>query len=665
MPPEIFASYSREDQAQVFPIVDKLRERGINIWIDQEGIHGAKLWSQEIVNAIDNSKVFILFASTKAFLSKNVTKELALASESDKHILPIFIEDAEIPAAMKYQLAGIQHLVHEQGQTDQTADNILRTLGNLDIQSAEPQPTAAVTPPAATKPASKTPLVAVALVIALLTLIYVLKPSAPTRETPTATQPEAKPLDKNRIVVLPFKNIGAAGENDHIVEGIVVDLNTMLSNIDGLKVIGSVSAKTYRDTEKTPSEIGQELNTGTLIQGSIQKAGAQLKINVQVINTTSGEISWAKNFEGIETDLFSLQSQIVKSVGENLDGIIVDESKLNALKKSGTTNPKAYNLVQRAKILLFDVNSKASTKKAIELYKQAVQLDPDYASAYAGLGKAHYYTSTASIVYPKIAFPKAKAAYEKALELDPGNSMALAGMSDIALFFDRNLKKSKQLLDLAYNPESSRSDVIRSYTVYLESLGRFEEMATATLEGIEYDPKSPMLHQGYAWANYCLENLELADKHSKIALSLSPSFQWALHLRSIILTDTGNFQEAESMLIQGIKDDPNNPVSIMSLGVVYWKWNRKQEAQTLLLDLLHRSHFEYIKGDIISRFYAAIGDKDKAIQWTKVMDERREMSFMILHHHPWMKDLHNSDSYNNIFREAGLFEELFQYRIDK
>jgi hypothetical protein len=167
MPPEIFASYSREDQAQVFPIVDKLRERGLNIWIDQEGIHGAKLWSQEIVNAIDNSKVFILFASAKAFLSKNVTKELALASESDKHILPIFIEEAEIPTAMKYQLAGIQHLVHEQGQTEQTTDNILRTLGNLDIQSVEPQPAPTTTPTAATKPASKTPLVAAALIIAL------------------------------------------------------------------------------------------------------------------------------------------------------------------------------------------------------------------------------------------------------------------------------------------------------------------------------------------------------------------------------------------------------------------------------------------------------------------------------------------------------------------
>ena len=183
MPSEIFASYSREDQTQVFPIVDKLRERGLNIWIDQEGIHGAKLWSQEIVNAIESSKVFILFASAKAFLSKNVTKELALASESDKHILPIFIEDAEIPAAMKYQLAGIQHLVHEQGQTEKTADNILRTLGNLDIQSTEPQPTTVTAAPG-TKPASKTPLIAAALVLALLALIYVFKPSTPTSEKP-------------------------------------------------------------------------------------------------------------------------------------------------------------------------------------------------------------------------------------------------------------------------------------------------------------------------------------------------------------------------------------------------------------------------------------------------------------------------------------------------
>ena len=95
---KIFISYSREDYGQIFPIVEKLREAGLEVWIDQEGIHGAKLWSQEIVSAIEDSVVFILFASEKAFASKNVTKELALASESDKKILPVFIEQAEIPA---------------------------------------------------------------------------------------------------------------------------------------------------------------------------------------------------------------------------------------------------------------------------------------------------------------------------------------------------------------------------------------------------------------------------------------------------------------------------------------------------------------------------------------------------------------------------------------
>ena len=117
-----------------FPLWIGFCSFGLNIWIDQEGIHGAKLWSQEIVNAIDDSKVFILFASVTAFGSKNVTKELALASESDKHILPVFLEDAEIPAAMKYQLAGIQHLVHKPGDPEATVQNILKTLGPLDVE---------------------------------------------------------------------------------------------------------------------------------------------------------------------------------------------------------------------------------------------------------------------------------------------------------------------------------------------------------------------------------------------------------------------------------------------------------------------------------------------------------------------------------------------------
>ena len=663
MPPEIFASYSREDQSQVFPIVNKLRERGLNIWIDQEGIHGAKLWSQEIVNAIESSKVFILFASAKAFVSKNVTKELALASESDKHILPIFIEEAEIPAAMKYQLAGIQHLVHKQGQTVQTVDNILRTIGNLEIQHAETQSTASVTPPAI-KTASKKTLVSLALGVAFLTLILFFTLSTPEMGKLTEPQLEEKQLDKNRIVVLPFKNIGTTGENDHIVEGIVVDLNTMLSNLDGLKVIGSVSAKTYKDTEKSPTEIGQELNTGTLIQGSIQKAGSELKINVQVINTTSGEISWAKNFEGVETDLFSLQSQIVKSVGENLDGVVVDESKLIALKKSGTTNPKAYDLVQRAKSLM-DGNSKVSTIKAIELYEQAIEIDSNYADAHALLGVAHSDSTGVSIAYPKVAYSKAKKAYEKCLELDSKNIIALAGLAELAILLEWDLKKSKFLLEKAEAVNSSDPNIIITYCQYYKTVGDTENMTEMALRGIETDPKAAFFHQMYSNGLYIEGDKENAEKHNLIALSLSPGFQWAIHERSVILLDSNKFKEAEQLLLKGIKDDPGNPVTVMSLGVVYWRMGKKDKAYELLSDLLHRSHHEYIKADIIARFYAVMKKHDKALLWISKMKELKEMAFMVMHQHPWFNEVYELKECQTLYKKAELFEVMFQYRIKK
>ena len=658
MPPEIFASYSREDQAQVFPIVDKLRERGLNIWIDQEGIHGAKLWSQEIVNAIESSKVFILFASAKAFVSKNVTKELALASESDKHILPIFIEEAEIPPAMKYQLAGIQHLVHEQGQTDQTADNILRTLGNLDIQSAEPKPTAATTPPT-TRPASKTPLVVTALVIALLALIYVFKPITTTKVNPVTTQLEAKQLDKNRIVVLPFKNIGTTGENDHIVEGIVDDLNTMLSKVDGLKVIGSISAKTYRGSDMSPSDIGQELNTGTLIQGSIQKAGEQLKINVKLIDANSGEISWAESYNGNETDRFALQSQIVKSVGENLEGVAIDDAKIDDLKKGGTTNTEAYDLVQRAKVLL-NQNTKVANKEAIELLKKAVSADPNYANAYVHLGYAYTHGSGRSISPPDKNYPKAKIAFEKSLELNPINPEALAGLGDVAFFYERNLKEGRRLCKQAIKNSQIKTETIWAYYFMLQIEGRYDEMISITQKGIELDPKSPMLHQLLAFAYSLKGEDKSAEQANAKALSLSPTFQWGMHFRSMILTQAKKYDEAVDMLNRGIKDDPDNPVSIMSLGVVYWKQGKEKESLRLLAELLHRSQFEYIKSDIFSRFYVAAGDYDKAIEWVLRSKELNEPGFMGIHAHPWFKDIIKMKEYKQIYIDAGLYEELLE-----
>ncbi len=671
MPPEIFASYSREDQAQVFPIVDKLREQGLNIWIDQEGIHGAKLWSQEIVNAIEGSKVFILFASAKAFVSKNVTKELALASESDKHILPIFIEDAEIPAAMKYQLAGIQHLVHEQGQTEQTADNILRTLGNLDIQSSEPQPKAATPSPVATKPVSKIPLVTASLVIALLALFFIFKPSnkspayelsQPTEEELLTDQSEIEPLDKKRIVLLPFKNIGTAGENDHIVEGIVDDLNTMLTNVDGLKVIGSVSAKTYRDSNKSTAEIGQELNAGTLLQGSIQKNGTNLKINVRLIDTTSSENIWANSFSGSESDRGKFQQEIIQSIVNITKGTLIAKSELGSLNIGDTQNTEAYSLVKRGLDLLYH-HSRAANQNANILFRKAIELDPNYADAYSGMAFSLNQSINLSLSEPQQSIPLAKQYLNKALKINPNHLESQIQKVSITLEYDWDSKQSLSNLEKLLKKHPNNPLLLKFAGEFYSFSGKIDQSIDILKNGLALDPKNAWTHQHLAFAYLISGDEKLAEYHNKEALNIRPNFQFALHIRSLILSSQKRFKEIEKELLRAIEDDAQNPVTMMSLGIVYWRSGEQEKAYQLLAELLDRRNFEYIKGGILTRFYIAIDEQEKAFKWLKKSRDEKDADFINLFYWPLYDKVRENPEFIQIYKDAGLYEYLIKREI--
>ena len=305
MKPEIFVSYSREDQAQVFPIVEKLRERGLNIWIDQEGIHGAKLWSQEIVNAIESSKVFILFASAKAFLSKNVTKELALASESDKHILPVFLEDAEIPAAMKYQLAGIQHLVHEKGQAAQTSEKILSTLGNLDIQSSEPRLKSITTPPTSTKPASKIPILASAFVLLLAFICFFLFYSETDQKASTAIYKST--IDLCVITISEAEGNGQISKENRTLRD---ELIAKLTRFHEYKIVkGEILSPDATSFEY--AELSKKLNSDFILQ--IIFDPEKEKVLTQLFDVKEGRSLWSKSIG--QDDISSDEEIIDESTG--------------------------------------------------------------------------------------------------------------------------------------------------------------------------------------------------------------------------------------------------------------------------------------------------------------------------------------------------------------
>ena len=672
MAEEVFISYGSADRERIQDLVTRLRQAGVTVWIDEAGIEGAAMWSQEIVSAINNCNILILAISTNSAHSKNVVRELALASEDDKTILPVFIEPTEIPESMKYQLAGIQRVEYFEGNEDESIGGVLRALKRLGISTDGDSPTQALGQAPTSKPQTKTKLPALALaaiaVVALLALVFILKPddgqptakpSAPANEPATAIQPETKPLDKNRIVILPFKNIGTPGENDHIVEGIVDDLNIMLTNVDGLKVIGSVSAKTYRDSDKTPAEIGQELNAGTLLQGSIQKTGTGLKINVRLIDTASSENIWANSFSGSESDRSKFQQEIIQSIVNKTRGTLLNQSDLNSLNAGGTENSEAYSLAKRGHELL-EGFSRNETKEAEELFQKAIELDPNYADAYFGLAYAEHQSPGVSLKKPKESVPSAKRYLEKALEINPSHVRSKILKLIITLKHDWNTENIFEDVDSLISKHQNNPDVLRELGVIYTHSGDHEKAITILNQGLALDPKNSWIHAGLAFSHFLAGNIKLSEKHNTTAINLRPNLQFALHIRSLILTKQNRYVEIEQQLKKAIQNDDKNPVTIMSLGIVYWRSGKKEETYKLLAELLDRRNFEYIKGGVLARLYIAMGEKDKAFKWLKKSREEKDTDFYHMYHWPLFDEVRSDSEFIQIYKDAGLYNYLTQ-----
>ena len=526
MPPEIFASYSREDQAQVFPIVDKLRERGLNIWIDQEGIHGAKLWSQEIVNAIDSSKVFILFASAKAFLSKNVTKELALASESDKHILPIFIEEAEIPTAMKYQLAGIQHLVHEQGQTEQTADNILRTLGNLDIQSAEPQPTAATTPPT-TKPASKTPLVAAALVIALAVIAFLLFRGDSSNERPTrifATETKTYKSTTDLCIVT-VHNSGVAKDVSEENRELRDELSAKLSRFKDYKVQEAKAVSPDATTQELLA-VAKELDTEFILQVAINSD--RKRINTKLLDVQDGRNFWSKTIREIDIEvggefIYEATGLIAAHIAGH-DGAIHRDILAKALvKKEEDLTP--IELLQLGKAV-WEEATESVTVKGTKYLERCIEINPDISTAHAILSEVYLEDIRADYNLVPDAVTKAKDSISRAIELNPSNAIALIEQIWIS-WYEKDFTACKLQVEAAIKANPYEPLVLVSAGSFYLSTGidlqlgkKYNDLA------LKYN-ETPQGWYYYGYINYYIENREY-DRALEYALKTGVANEQAM-----------------------------------------------------------------------------------------------------------------------------------------
>ena len=570
MSAEVFISYASQDRQRIIDLVNRLDAAGVSVWIDQMSIEGATMWSQEIVAAIRNCKVLILAISENSADSENVVKEVALASEGRKRILPVYLASAEIPESMAYQLAGIQRVEFFEGDEEAGQQSVIRALAKLGVMVNEEASSAAAGAPnrlthgSAHPSTSQAPKregaawgkIAVAVVgVAVLAVGAFLlggsgqaPPDVPalgqaqapnTINTAKQTPPLAKPvtLNTNRVVVLPFKVIGASKESEDLGYGLVSTLTSKLQPLDNLTVIANESALKFKDSTQSPNEIGQALRVGTIVTGTIQTGGGKLQISIRAIDSNTEEVSWSGVFDNGVDQFIDLQNQIATELATELKGGLAS-AETQQLAQKATSNPAAQEqyLAGRRE---WNKRSEEGFENALKHFERAIEMDSDYADPYSGL--ADTYSLMVFYGYADRAemISKARKNAELAKEKNPNLAKAYTSLGWIQQTYEYDWDGAEENYKRAIKLNPNYATGQQWYALLLQSAGKLDNAVEIMERAAQTDPTSLIIKSSLGNLYFDVGANGKALKYAEEALQISPTFGFALNLKYVRLLTVG------------------------------------------------------------------------------------------------------------------------------
>jgi adenylate cyclase len=324
---------------------------------------------------------------------------------------------------------------------------------------------------------------------------------------PVASSPEKPPAEDKSIAVLPFANMSADPEQEYFAEGIAEELLNALAHIHDLRVVARTSAFALKGMNLDIREIGRKLNVKTVLEGSVRKAGNRLRITAQLINVEDGYHLWSERYDRDMAEIFAIQDEITATIVDRLK-VTLKVGEKTALRKRSTDDPEAYNLYLKG-LYFFARPSPESYEKALGFFQAAIDKDPSFALAYAGMGQILAVMGIYHFAPPAEMLPKAKAALEKALSIDENLAEAHTVAASLAYWIEWDWEAAGRHFDraLALNPGNALTHSFRGW--FLVTMRRFDEAIREIKTAQELDPLMPA---NYAWSAGIHNNAERFDE---------------------------------------------------------------------------------------------------------------------------------------------------------
>ena len=474
--------------------------------------------------------------------------------------------------------------------------------------------------------------------------------SIPEEEMIKSKQSEILPKEKS-IIVLPFENISSDPEQEYFSDGLTEEIITDLSHIQDLLVISRSSAMTYKGARATVKDVVNKMHVRYVLEGSIRKAGNNIRITAQLIDGLTDTHIWAEKYNGTLDDIFEIQEKVSRTIVNSLKlKISVEEKEL--ISKSPTKNLEAYNLYLKGRFFSY-FGTREGMVKSVEFYEKALSLDPDYALAYAGLADSYYVQATFGW-----------------LPLEEGLFMAKENAKR-ALDIDINLAETHAVLGVIYGSCDWKYGEAR------------EELSLA----VKLNPKCMCAHQYYAGLLDTLGQNDEARFHINIAKEIDPSFFYLYILSAQLYYNSGKLTESLSECLKAIEIYPDFKYGYWRAFRIYLRQNESQKAVDLITDVLKRNsenaqHIENLKeiyrtsgltgllkwvigweinGNnpdpyLLAIWHIFMGNKKQALRYLEEAVEKRMVAIPMINNDPDFNILRSDPKYRALIEKMDLGE---------
>jgi len=455
------------------------------------------------------------------------------------------------------------------------------------------------------------------------------------------------------IAVLPFKSLGVDRGDEYLSIGIAETLTTRLSGLNHLIVRPTSAVLKYAGSEKDALETGQELQVDTVLEGSIRRAGGQLRVTARLVSVANEAVLWADKFDEQFTDIFEVEDSISAKVAQAL-ALKVSGEDQKRLTRRYTNNAEAYQLYLKGRYF-WNKRTEEGFNQGIKQFQLAVAKDPTYALAYTGLADSYIGLTFYNFAAPHETMPKAKEAAMNALSIDSELAEAHASLAHVLMNYDWNWSEAEKEFKLSMQLNPDYATAHQWYAIhYLTATDQLEEALEEMQQALQLEPTSLVMNSFMGATLYFAGHYDEAIEQCRRTIEMDPNFAVAHWHIGLAYEQKEMFDEAIAEFQTATKLLGGSPLMRASLGHAYAEAMRRDEATAILAELNELSQQRYVSSYEKAAISVALGDERQSFQWLERAYEEHSFHMVYLKVWPQFSVIRSDPRFQELVQRLGL-----------